>query len=91
MLESKGWELFTKVKKGSGVHMASIQWEYRLVTGQNKLTEEALNSLGVEGWELVGVTSHVHNHPTYGEITEIVCVFKRQKQTEQTRRKPGVY
>ena len=65
--------------------MASVTWEYRIVTGQNTLTEDALNSLGAEGWELVGVTSHVQSNQLFGEITEIVCVFKRQQQTEQRR------
>ena len=65
--------------------MAAATWEYRILTGQNTLTEAALNSLGAEGWELVGVTSHVHTETPFGTQTEIICVFKRQQQTEQRR------
>jgi hypothetical protein len=32
------------------------QWEYKVVV-QNALSEEQLNALGAEGWELVGVVA----------------------------------
>ena len=76
--------------------MAAATWEYRILTGQNWLTEDALNNLGAEGWELVSATSHVQNTPIqysqmYSQATEIVCFFKRQQQSQQTTHKPGVY
>ncbi len=59
--------------------MAVIQWEYRILTAQNQLTESTLNQLGSEGWEMVGLSSHINDSPIYGSIIEIVCIFKRQK------------
>lgn len=32
------------------------RWEYR-VTAQSEMTQEELNALGAEGWELVGVVA----------------------------------
>lgn len=54
-----------------------MKWEYRIVTGRDMLTEQALNSLGDQGWELVGVSSHEQSVP---QQTIILCIFKREKK-----------
>lgn len=61
--------------------MESTKWEYRIVTGDNKLTEDALNQLGSEGWEMVGMSSHAFDSPLSGGTrVQIICVFKRAKR-----------
>lgn len=60
---------------------AKVQWEYRILTGYDTLTEDALNGLGAEGWELVGFSSHVEPHThVMPDRTLLLCVFKRRKQ-----------
>jgi hypothetical protein len=60
-----------------------MQWEYKLLTGYNQLTEDVLDALGAEGWELVGLTSHTETIPVPGATvpgdTVVICVFKRPK------------
>jgi len=60
-----------------------MQWEYKMLTGYNQLTEATLNELGAEGWELVGVTSHTETIRIAGASapgdTVVICVFKRPK------------
>jgi len=63
-----------------------VKWEYRVVTAQNALPESDLNRLGREGWEMVGLTSHVEDRmgpPGSGSIPVVVmvCVFKRPLAT----------
>jgi hypothetical protein len=38
-----------------------MKWQYHFSTSQSALSEESLNHLGQEGWQLV---SHFHNHTT---------------------------
>ncbi|OFW61535.1 MAG: hypothetical protein A2133_12750 [Actinobacteria bacterium RBG_16_64_13] len=50
------------------------RWEYRVLSVPDHLvhtpTEEVLNELGGEGWELAGIDTSLADHPRY--------VFKRQ-------------
>ena len=68
------------------------QWEYLYLeaTKYQKIgfvadtdTEEpistTLEKLGLDGWELVGVTTGFFN-PAYGEITAFTLFFKRPKE-----------
>lgn len=48
-----------------------MKWEYLTAQG-TKFSDDTLNKYGEEGWELVSVTSNVH---------EWVLVFKRPKAT----------
>lgn len=36
---------------------ASVVWEYKAISSNNPIYEPPLNQLGVEGWDLVSVTS----------------------------------
>ena len=69
-----------------------MKWEYKILTGYDELTEQALNGLGVQGWELVGVTtlqqpSGAPAAPLVsgaqvvaGAHLVVMCIFKRQRE-----------
>ena len=62
-----------------------MEWEYRILTGQNTLTENALNHLGREGWEMVGFTSITPSEQDRQELIELVCIFKRARDYQRQR------
>lgn len=47
------------------------RWEYRTVHGNPTLSDDRLNEIGRDGWELVSVAGR-------GEFKGLVYVFKRQ-------------
>lgn len=62
-----------------------MEWEYRILTGQNTLTENALNQLGREGWEMVGFTAVTKFEHAGPALIELVCVFKRARDYQRQR------
>ncbi len=47
------------------------RWEYRTEVGNQVLSDERLNALGRDGWELVSVAGR-------GEHKGLIYVFKRE-------------
>ena len=60
------------------------QYEYDVIANVYYLTEEFLNALGKEGWELI---SHTYTGEPIG--TRHVYTFKREKAEEQAEYQPG--
>jgi hypothetical protein len=63
-----------------------MKWEYSILTGEDALPQAALDQLGWEGWELVGLTAYVTDRAQDGiertQVPVFVCVFKRPIATE---------
>jgi hypothetical protein len=73
--------------KGVGVGPAPVpKWEYKVTTLEqnDKDAEKELNTLGEEGWELVGapsiVTSPRQGSGNPGTSTKVKLIFKRPKK-----------
>ncbi|GHC01471.1 DUF4177 domain-containing protein [Cerasicoccus arenae] len=60
------------------------KWEYKIV--QNQMTEESMNALGEQGWELVSL-SVTESSSARGNSLLYNYVFKRQKNTLLLRKR----
>jgi hypothetical protein len=81
-----------KDKKGKGVGIGPApvvpKWEYKVTTleqnDKDADTEKEINTLGEEGWELVGapsiVTSPRQGQGNLGTSTKVKLIFKRPKK-----------
>lgn len=67
LLSVAGW---TKYEQKQSV--ARVQWEYKVVTLKEDLSEENLNALGSQGWEIIPLRT--------GDVDgKVIYYFKRQK------------
>lgn len=60
-----------------------VQWEYQIINDWehgNPDSEEGLNELGKEGWELVSVVDHIVKVISSGPLTGKRWYFKRRLQ-----------
>lgn len=57
-----------------------MAWEYLVLRNEIAMDQDELNRLGAEGWELVGMTSHLRiGGAMVSKRMEFVCVFKRPR------------
>jgi Domain of unknown function (DUF4177) len=64
------WSINGQVNQSKG---RSAAWEYKIIT---LVTEEKLNELGAQGWEVVTVTPAV---PTGSSTGASICYLKRAR------------
>jgi uncharacterized protein YpuA (DUF1002 family) len=48
-----------------------VQWEYKVVNMKEDLSEERLNALGADGWQIIPMRTQ--------DVDEVVYYFQRQK------------
>ena len=62
-------------------HLMTPRWEYLQVSGKEMDVQGALNNLGSEGWELIGISNFTEKKTSWGTVEGTIYtmyVFKRR-------------